>query len=206
MKIEDGAGGGHAEEGLQEEADAGGERQHRSVNEAGEAVSAEAGLMLRENAELQAQAIEGMERTQMLGEELQRTKVRIAELAAEVKMRDEALLQTIAKSKDDLLLCKDALPQAKDAEIRCLRVDDARLSAHAAAAAAAARASCSSGCVRGVCFPRGAAAAVRGAALQRGSRALGACGAAAARAVARAPVGYADRRQTRRGKGRQTRA
>jgi hypothetical protein len=84
VKIEDGAGGGHAEEGRQEEADAGGERQRRRLNDAGDAVSAEAGLMMRANAELQAQAIEGMERTRVQGEELQRAKVRIAELAAEV--------------------------------------------------------------------------------------------------------------------------
>jgi hypothetical protein len=81
VKTEDGVGGGHAEEGRQEEADAGGERQRRRVNEAGDAVSAEAGLMFRMNAELQAQAIEGMERTRVLGEELQRAKVQIAELA-----------------------------------------------------------------------------------------------------------------------------
>jgi hypothetical protein len=161
VKIEDGAGGGHAQEGRQEEADAGGERQPRRLNDAGDAVSAEAGLMMQLNAELQAQAIEGMERTQVQGEELQRAKVRIAELAAEVKMRDEALqakealLQTITKSKDDLLLCKDALLQAKDAEmktikqskeellqakdaeIRLLHADIARLSAQAAAAGAA---------------------------------------------------------------------
>jgi hypothetical protein len=61
VKIEDGVGGGHAEEGRQEEEDAGGERQRRRVNDAGDAVSAEAGLMLRANAVLQAQAIEGME-------------------------------------------------------------------------------------------------------------------------------------------------
>ena len=57
---------------------------------------------------------------------------KLAELAAEVKMRDEALqakqallltiskskdelLKMITKSKDDLLLCKDAILQAKDA-------------------------------------------------------------------------------------------
>ena len=143
VKIEDGAGGGHAEEGRQEEADAGGERQRRRVNDAGDAVSAEAGLMYRANAELQAQAIQGMERTRLQGEELQLAKVRIAELAAEVKMRDEALqakkalMQTVTKSKDDLLLCKDALLQAKDAEIRLLHADVARLSAQAAAAGAA---------------------------------------------------------------------
>jgi hypothetical protein len=143
VKIEDGAGGGLAEEGRQEEADAGGERQRRRVNDAGDAVSAEAGLMYRANAELQAQAIQGMERTRLQGEELQLAKVRIAELAAEVKMRDEALqakkalMQTVTKSKDDLLLCKDALLQAKDAEIRLLHADVAQLSAQAAAAGAA---------------------------------------------------------------------
>jgi hypothetical protein len=126
VKIEDGAGGGHAQEGRQEEADAGGERQRRRLNDAGDAVSAEAGLMFRANAELQAQAIEGMERTRVQGEELQRAKVRIAELAAEVKMREEALqakealLQTITKSKDELLLCKTALLQAKDAEMKTI--------------------------------------------------------------------------------------
>ena len=44
---------------------------------------------------------------------------------------------------------------------------------------------------------------MRGAALQRGSGALGAGGAAAAWALARARVGYADSRQTRRGQGRE---
>jgi TPR repeat protein len=90
----------------------------------------------------------------VLGEELQRAKVRIAELAAEVKMREEALqakealLQTITKSKDDLLQSKELLLQtiakskeellqAKDAEIRLLHADNARLSAQAAAAGAA---------------------------------------------------------------------
>jgi len=113
VKIEDGAGGGHAEERRQEEADAEGERQRRRVNEAGDAVSAEAGLMFRDNAKLQAQAIEGMERTRVLGEELQQAKVQIAELAAEVKMRDEAL-QAITKSKDEAIGAKDTLLQAKE--------------------------------------------------------------------------------------------
>lgn len=68
----------------------------------------------------------GSEVTRVQGEELQRAKVRIAELAAEVKMREEALqakealLQTITKSKDELLLCKTALLQAKDAEMKTI--------------------------------------------------------------------------------------
>jgi TPR repeat protein len=54
-----------------------------------------------------------MERTRVLGEELQRAKVQIAELAAEVKMRDEAL-QAITKSKDEAIGAKDTLLQAKE--------------------------------------------------------------------------------------------
>ena len=110
VKIEDGAEGGHhAEEGRQEEAGAGRELQRRRVNEAGDAVSDDAWLLFRSNAELQAQAIRSMEETRVLGEELRHAKVRMAELAAEVKIKDEALqakealLQTIVKSKDDVL-------------------------------------------------------------------------------------------------------
>ena len=137
VKIEDGAEGGHhAEEGRQEEAGAGRERQRRRVNKVEDAVSDDAWLLFRSNTELQAQAIRGMEETRVLGEELRHAKVRMAELAAEVKIKDEALqakevlLQTITKSKDDLL-------QAKDAEIRLLRADNARLSAQSAAVGAA---------------------------------------------------------------------
>ena len=158
MKIEDGAEGGHhAEEGRQEEAGAGRERQRRRVNEAGDAVSDDAWLLFRSNAELQAQAIRGMEETRVLGEELRHAKVRMAELAAdakvrmaelaaEVKIKDEALQakEAITKLKDDLLQSKEALLQtkddllqAKDAEIRLLRADNARLSAQPAAVAAA---------------------------------------------------------------------
>jgi chromosome segregation ATPase len=105
--------------------------------------------MFRLNAELQAPAIEGMERARVLREELQRAKVQIAELAAEVKMRDEALqakeavtkvnddllqskealLRTITKSNDKLLRAKDDLLQAKDSQIQLLR---ARLTAPSA--------------------------------------------------------------------------
>jgi TPR repeat protein len=133
VKIEDGAEGGlHAEEGRREDADAGRERQRRRVNEAGNALSDDAWLLFRSNAELQAQAIRGMEETRVVGEELRHAKVRMAELAAEVKIKDEALhaKDTIVKLKDDLL-------QAKDAEIRLLRADIARLSAQAVAAGAA---------------------------------------------------------------------
>ncbi len=92
--------------------------------------------LLRLHVAAQAQAIQGMEQARVIGEELQRrAKARVAELAAEVKIRDEglkakeALLQTLTKSKDDML-------QAKDAEIRLLHVYIALLSAQAAAGAA----------------------------------------------------------------------
>jgi TPR repeat protein len=132
VKIEGGAGGGHAEEGRQEEADTGRERQRRRVNEAGNAVSDDAWRLFQSNAELQAHAIRGMEETRVVGEELRHAKVRMAELAAEVKIKDEAL-----HAKDAITKLKDDLLQAKDAEIRLLRADIARLSAQLAAAGAA---------------------------------------------------------------------
>jgi TPR repeat protein len=148
-------GGGAAEE----EAGAGRAVQRRRVGEAGDAVWDEAQL-LRLNMEAQAQAIEGMERARVLGEELQRAKVRIAELGAEVKMREEALqakeallgskddqLQSkdvmiqskdvVIQSKDDQLQCKDALLQAQESTIRLLHADNARLNAGCAGGGAA---------------------------------------------------------------------
>jgi TPR repeat protein len=109
--------------------------------------------LLRLNMEAQAQAIEGMERARVLGEELQRAKARVAELAAEVKIRDEALhakealllsKDVVIQSKDALLQAqaremqtKDLLLQAKDREISVLHADIARLNAGCAAGGAA---------------------------------------------------------------------
>ena len=149
VKIEDGEGGAQAGEGLQEAAGAGGAVQRRRVGEAGDAAWDEA---LRANAEAQAQAIRGMEQARVL-------EVRVAELAAEVKIKAEALeskdallqakedlLLAIAKSKDEVVHAKDALLQAKDviiqskdSEIRLLHADNARLSAECAAAGPAPR-------------------------------------------------------------------
>jgi hypothetical protein len=50
VKIVDGLGGSHAEEGRQEEVDARGKRQRRRVNEAGNAVSAEARLIMADHS------------------------------------------------------------------------------------------------------------------------------------------------------------
>jgi hypothetical protein len=86
-------------EGLQEAAGAGGAVQRRRVGEAGDAAWDE---VLRANAEAQAQAIRGMEQARVL-------EVRVAELAAEVKIKAEAL-----ESKNALLQAKEYLLQAKD--------------------------------------------------------------------------------------------
>ena len=145
IKVEDGEVEGQGAEGRQEEAGAGRAVQRRRVGEAGDAAWDET-QMLRLNMEAQAQAIQGMERTRVLGEELQRAKVQIAKLAAEGKIKDELL-----KSKDDLLQCKDdqlqckdvviqskdALLQAQESTIRLLYADIARLNAGCAGSGAA---------------------------------------------------------------------
>jgi TPR repeat protein len=152
VKIEDGEGEGQGAEGLQEEAGAGRAVQRRRVGEAGDAVWDEAQL-LRLSMEAQAQAIQGMERARVLGEELLQAKARVAELAAEGKIRDEALhakealllsKDVVIHSKDALLQAqaremqtKDLLLQAKDREISVLHADIARLNAGSAAGGAA---------------------------------------------------------------------
>jgi hypothetical protein len=118
----------------------------------GEAGDADEARLLRLNMEAQAQAIQGVERVRVLGEELLQAKARVAELAAELKMRDEALrsiiqskddqLQSkdiIVQSKDALMHSKDLLLQAKDSELRLLHADIARLNAGCAAGGAARR-------------------------------------------------------------------
>jgi TPR repeat protein len=134
VKLEDGEGEGQGAEGLQEEAGAGRAVQRRRVGEAGDADEAQ--LLFRLNVEVQAQAIQGVERARVLGEELLQAKARVAELAAEkaqlaaeLKMRDEAL-RSIIQSKDAVL-------QAKDSELRLLHADIARLNAGCAAGGAA---------------------------------------------------------------------
>jgi hypothetical protein len=114
VKIEDGEGGAQAGEGLQEEAGAGGAVQRRRMGEAGDAAWDEA---LRANAEAQAQAIRSMEQARLL-------EARVAELAAEVKIKAEAL-----QSKDALLQAKDVIIQSKDSEIRLLHADNAEAEA-----------------------------------------------------------------------------
>jgi uncharacterized small protein (DUF1192 family) len=146
----------------------------------------------------------------MLGEELQRAKAGVAELAAELKVKDIMMqakddmlkakdreMSLLAQAKDREMHTKDLLLQAKDREISLLHADIARLNAESAAVGASRQpappASCSSSrcCTCRNSVPRGAAA-VRGAALQRGGGALGAGGAAAARALARASFECAD--------------
>jgi TPR repeat protein len=161
VKLEDGEAKGQEAEGVQEEAGAGRAVQRRRVGEAGDADELQ---LLRLNMEAQAQAIQGVERARVLGEELLQAKARVAELAAEkaqlaaeLKMRDEAL-RSIIQSKDDQLQskdiivqskdallqaqsremqAKDLLLQAKDSELRLLHADIARLNAGCAAGGAA---------------------------------------------------------------------
>ena len=81
-------------------------RMRRRLSEAGAAVSDEA-LSRRAYLEAEALAVEGMERTRALGEELLQAKALIAQLRAEVCIKD-----VIIQSKDD------QLQQAKDAQLR----------------------------------------------------------------------------------------
>jgi hypothetical protein len=67
--------------------------------------------------EAQARAIQSVERARVLGEELLQAKARVAELSAELKMRDEAL-RSIMQSKDDQLQSKDAVLQAQGGEVQ----------------------------------------------------------------------------------------
>ena len=128
--------------------------QRRRVGEAGDAARDEDQVrLLWMNMEAQAQAIEGMERARVLGEELQRAKARVAELAAELKNNVETLhlKEALLLSKDVVIHSKDALLQAqaremqtkdlllraKDREISVLHADIERLNAGSAAGCAA---------------------------------------------------------------------
>jgi TPR repeat protein len=146
LEVEDGEVEGQGAEGVQEEAGAGRAVQRRRVGEAGDADEARLFWL---NMELQAQAIQGVERARVLGEELLQAKVSVAELAAELKNNVEAL-RSIIQSKDDQLQTKDVLLRAKDREIslllqakdtevelRLLQAENARLSAGSAAGGAA---------------------------------------------------------------------
>jgi hypothetical protein len=107
--------------------------QRRRVGEAGNADDAQ---LLRLYMEVQAQAIQCVERARVLGEELLQMKAREAELAAEkaqlaaeLKMGDEALRSitqskdAVIRSKDAVLQAKDRLLQAKDSELPLLHAD-----------------------------------------------------------------------------------
>jgi TPR repeat protein len=142
VKLEDREAKSQGTGGVQEEAGAGRAVQRPRVDEAGYAVEAQ---LLQLNMELQAQAIEGMEQTRVLGEELQQAKAGVAELAAELKVKD-----IMMQAKDDMLKAKDRelkakgrevhtnnlLLQAKDREIGLLHADIARLNAERAAVGA----------------------------------------------------------------------
>jgi TPR repeat protein len=131
VKLESGEVEGQGAEGLQEEAGAGRAVQRRRVGVAGDADEAR---LLQLNMEAHAQAIQGVEQAQVLGEELLQAKARVAELAAELKMRDEAL-RSIMQSKDAVIQSKDAVLQAQGREMQAkdllLQAKDSELRLHA---------------------------------------------------------------------------
>ena len=99
--------------------------------------------LLRANAEAQALAIQGMAQTRGIGQQLVQAKSRIAELMAEMMIKDAVMqskdvaLQEKESHFGELIKCKDDLLQSKDAEIRRLYADLARLSAEGAVGGAA---------------------------------------------------------------------
>ena len=150
IKMEEDVGEGRGEEAGT------GRALRRRLDEGGAAVQDETRL-LRAHAEAQALAIQGMEQTRVIGEQLVQAKSRIAELTAEMKIKDAVMQEKerIIHSKDvalqskdvalqekvshfgKLIKCKDELLQLEDAEIRRLQADLARLSSEVAAGGAA---------------------------------------------------------------------
>ncbi len=117
-----------------------GRRRRGDMGEEGAELELEVQL-LRENAEAQAFALQGMERAMAMGEELLHAKVQVAELRAEIRIKDAALesevrsreaalqakdavhkahvalLESKLQSKDDALEAKDAVLRSKDSII-----------------------------------------------------------------------------------------
>jgi hypothetical protein len=124
-------------------ATAAGEREgqhHRIEDEAAEG-GVELGLqLLRANADVQAIALQWMERERAMGEELLQSKAQVAELRAEIRIKDAALesevrsreakdavhkahvvlLESKLLSKDDALEAKDAAHKAVKAKVAIL--------------------------------------------------------------------------------------
>jgi hypothetical protein len=118
VKVEDGVGGVAADEGLQPEADAGQLWQRRRLSDSEGAVSDEA-LSRRAYLEAEALAVEGMERTRVLGEELLQAKALIVQLEAEVRIKD-GIIQSkdvIIQSKDDQLNAEIRFKKELQAEL-----------------------------------------------------------------------------------------
>ena len=117
VKVEDGGGGGgevevQAAKRREKEEDA---RRLRC----GGAVVPDETLLFRECAvcaQAQAQMIRAMEQTRVIGEELLQAKADVARLQAEAEAyrSKELLLQSIIRSKDELLVMKNELLHSKD--------------------------------------------------------------------------------------------
>ena len=118
VTVEVGVEGAVADEGPQPEADAGRPWQRCRLSEAGAALSDKE--LSRRALEADALAVEGMERTRVLGGELLQAHALIARLEAEVRIKDVIIqskddqLKAETRSKDEALQSKDALLQAKD--------------------------------------------------------------------------------------------
>ena len=118
VTVEVGVEGAVADEGPQPEADAGRPWQRRRLSEAGAALSDKE--LSRRALEADALAVEGMERTRVLGGELLQAHALIARLEAEVRIQDVIIqskddqLKAETRSKDEAQQSKDALLQAKD--------------------------------------------------------------------------------------------
>ena len=106
IKMEEDVGEGRGEEAGT------GRALRRRLDEGGAAVQDETRL-LRAHAEAQALAIQGMEQTRVIGEQLVQAKSRIAELTAEMKIKD-----AVMQEKEHLIQSKDAALQSKDAAIQ----------------------------------------------------------------------------------------
>jgi hypothetical protein len=99
-------------------------QKRRRPNKSTTAVPDETRSLRAAHAKAQAQALGEMERARVTGLELQQARADVSRLQVEAKVNDE-VFQAAIRSKDELLLFKDAvieskvkLLQAKDAEIR----------------------------------------------------------------------------------------
>ena len=116
VKMESGAG--DAQEQQAAAAATGGSRQRRRGDVGEDGAGAELEVQqLRANAEAQAFALQGVERERALGEQLLQAKAQVAELRAEIRIRDAALEAKDATHKAKFALIESEL-QSKEAALQ----------------------------------------------------------------------------------------